>query len=237
MWPFSSRRPADQSLPAAGEDPLLGERVVPLRGPLTEGLARDVISKLLFLQYEHPREPIHVRIDSPGGPFFAGMAVVEAMRELTPPVRTEVVGSAHGAAVFVLAAGEPGRRAVGRGCPVSLIPDLPPATAGPADGRRLAEELARVVGREADEVAADVAAGRSFDPGEAVEYGLADLVRAAGFDPRWRTADALGLARGIYDDRAFDRLPILADALTDAGCDDEQMLAHCWVVDLVLGKE
>jgi hypothetical protein len=67
------------------------------------------------------------------------------------------------------------------------------------------------------------------------------------FDPRWRTSDAVGLARAIYDERAFDRLPILADALMDAGCDDEQVLAHCrsagphvrgcWVVDLVLGKE
>jgi hypothetical protein len=67
------------------------------------------------------------------------------------------------------------------------------------------------------------------------------------FDPVWRTSDVRGLARGIYDDRAFDRLPILADALIEAGCDDDVILGHCrgpgphvrgcWVVDLVLGKE
>jgi len=71
--------------------------------------------------------------------------------------------------------------------------------------------------------------------------------RPVAFDPRWRTVDAVGVARAIYDDRAFGRLPILADALMDAGCDDEHVLAHCrsrgphtrgcWVVDLVLGKE
>jgi hypothetical protein len=71
--------------------------------------------------------------------------------------------------------------------------------------------------------------------------------RPVAFDLRWRTADVLGLARGIYDERAFDRLPLLADALMDAGCDREDVLAHCrsdgphvrgcWVVDLVLGKE
>jgi hypothetical protein len=71
--------------------------------------------------------------------------------------------------------------------------------------------------------------------------------RPAPFEARWRSSDVVGLARGIYDDRAFDRLPILADALIDAGCDDEQILAHCrsdgphvrgcWVIDLVLGKE
>jgi hypothetical protein len=55
------------------------------------------------------------------------------------------------------------------------------------------------------------------------------------------------IAQGIYEERAFDRLPILHDALLDAGCDNEDMLTHCrsegphvrgcWVVDLILGKE
>jgi hypothetical protein len=55
------------------------------------------------------------------------------------------------------------------------------------------------------------------------------------------------LAQAIYEERAFDRLPILADALEDAGCANAELLAHlrgpgphvrgCWVVDLLLGKE
>jgi hypothetical protein len=54
------------------------------------------------------------------------------------------------------------------------------------------------------------------------------------------------LAEVIYEERAFDRLPILADALEDAGCTDDALLDHCrgpgphvrgcWVVDLILGK-
>jgi hypothetical protein len=69
--------------------------------------------------------------------------------------------------------------------------------------------------------------------------------RPGAFDPRWRTADVLGLALGIYEDRAFDRLPLLADALMDAGCTDAEVLGHCrseghvrgcWLIDLVLGK-
>ncbi len=66
------------------------------------------------------------------------------------------------------------------------------------------------------------------------------------FDPAWRTEAVVGPARGVYEDRAFDRLPVLADALEDAGCADAAVLAHCrgpgphvrgcWVVDLVLGK-
>jgi hypothetical protein len=71
--------------------------------------------------------------------------------------------------------------------------------------------------------------------------------RPVAFDPAWLTSDVLLLARGIYEDRAFDRMPILADALQDAGCDNDDVLNHCrdpkathvrgcWVVDLVLGK-
>ena len=63
----------------------------------------------------------------------------------------------------------------------------------------------------------------------------------------WRDGTIFKLAQAIYDDRAFDRLPVLADALEEAGCHDAHILAHCrgpgphvrgcWVVDLVLGKE
>lgn len=70
---------------------------------------------------------------------------------------------------------------------------------------------------------------------------------AIAFDPAWRTSDVLALAKGIYDDRAFDGMPILADALQEAGCNDPLVLAHCrntgishargcWVVDGVLEK-
>jgi hypothetical protein len=70
--------------------------------------------------------------------------------------------------------------------------------------------------------------------------------RPVTFAPAWRTETALALATGIYEDRAFDRLPILADALEEAGCDVADVLTHCrgpgphargcWVVDGVLGK-
>jgi hypothetical protein len=70
--------------------------------------------------------------------------------------------------------------------------------------------------------------------------------RSTAVDPRWLTSTVVALARGAYEDRAFERLPILADALEEAGCDHQGLLEHCrspgphvrgcWVVDLVLDK-
>ncbi|MBP3955503.1 hypothetical protein J8F10_09435 [Gemmata sp. G18] len=67
------------------------------------------------------------------------------------------------------------------------------------------------------------------------------------FSPEWRTSTVFALAAQIYESRDFSAMPILADALQDAGCDSADVLDHCrgpgphvrgcWVVDLVLGKE
>jgi hypothetical protein len=78
-------------------------------------------------------------------------------------------------------------------------------------------------------------------------YG--NQVTASSIQPARRKANGgrvLKIAWGIYDDRAFDRLPLLADALEGAGCTDVAILSHClapgehvrgcWVVDLLLGK-
>jgi hypothetical protein len=71
--------------------------------------------------------------------------------------------------------------------------------------------------------------------------------RSVSFSPEWRTATAVQLAGRMYDLREFGAMPILADALQDAGCETADVLDHCrdphgvhvrgcWVVDLVLGK-
>jgi hypothetical protein len=73
--------------------------------------------------------------------------------------------------------------------------------------------------------------------------------RPVTIDPSWLTwngSTVVKLADAIYEDRAFDRLPVLADALEEAGCSDQAILDHCrgpgphvrgcWVVDLMLGK-
>jgi len=73
--------------------------------------------------------------------------------------------------------------------------------------------------------------------------------RPVALDPAWRTwhdGTIVQLAQAIYEERAFDRLPILADALEEAGCTDAELLGHlrgigphsrgCWAVDAILGR-
>ena len=62
----------------------------------------------------------------------------------------------------------------------------------------------------------------------------------------WNDGTVRRLAAAIYEERAFARLPVLGDALEEAGCRDEGVLTHCrepgphvrgcWLVDLLLGK-
>jgi hypothetical protein len=75
-------------------------------------------------------------------------------------------------------------------------------------------------------------------------------MRPVTIDRTWLTWNAGAipkLAQAIYDERAFDRLPLLAPTLEQAGCADRDILEHCrgpgphvrgcWVVDLLLKKE
>jgi hypothetical protein len=74
--------------------------------------------------------------------------------------------------------------------------------------------------------------------------------RPATLDPAWLSWHnrlPVSMARQMYDSRDFADMPVLADALEEAGCRDADILGHCrfggdhvrgcWVVDLLLGKE
>jgi hypothetical protein len=78
--------------------------------------------------------------------------------------------------------------------------------------------------------------------------------RPATIKPACRTPTVASLARAAYEERQLPsghlesaRLAVLADALEDAGCTEESILAHlrspgphvrgCWAVDLILGRD
>src|SRR5262249_43615122 len=86
----------------------------------------------------------------------------------------------------------------------------------------------------------------------AVQCALLRCVVGNPFRPGFATAPPRtpmvdSLARAIYEGRRFEDLPVLADALEEAGCTNEEVLSHCrgtrihargcWPVDALLGKE
>ena len=90
--------------------------------------------------------------------------------------------------------------------------------------------------------------GPSVEHCDLVRCTFDNPFRPVVFSPAWRTDTAVAIARGMYEARDFGAMPILADALQDAGCDNDDVLTHCrdaaqvhvrgcWVVDLVLQKE
>jgi hypothetical protein len=112
--------------------------------------------------------------------------------------------------------------------------------------------------RTAANAIAGVAPGKPARSGYRAERGAqADLLRDLFGNPfrparlgptwlSWNGGTVPKLAQAIYNERAFDRLPVLADALEEAGCDDAHLLGHlrgavphalgCWALDLLLGK-
>jgi hypothetical protein len=74
--------------------------------------------------------------------------------------------------------------------------------------------------------------------------------RPAAADPAWLSwqgGTVRALAEAAYEDQAFEILPVLADALEEAGCADAEVLAHlrstgkhvrgCWALDLLLARD
>jgi hypothetical protein len=139
-------------------------------------------------------------------------------------------------------------------CGIDVLQDFRPPELPPRDARedafRDAVKAAEAAALTAFRAAHGLERGRALGAARRAQAALVrDLVgnpfRPVAFNPRWRTSDVVGLARSIYDDRAFERMPLLADALMDAGCGDEQVVRHCrepgphvrgcWVVDAILG--
>jgi hypothetical protein len=88
---------------------------------------------------------------------------------------------------------------------------------------------------------------RSRSESDLLREILGNPFRPITLDPSCLTPTVKQLAESIYQERAFDRLPVLADALEDAGCNQPDILSHlrgggehcrgCWAVDVVLGRD
>jgi hypothetical protein len=139
------------------------------------------------------------------------------------------------------------------------VPEELAAAAGGARQAADEAERARVPGWNAARAAALTAegawaaaervAGMAAYDADLLRHVFGNPFRPLPVEPGWLARDGGAvrkLAQGLYDEGAFDHLPVLADALEEAGCTEAKLLGHlrgggphvrgCWAVDRVLGK-
>ena len=166
---------------------LLRERIVFLGTALDESVANLLIAQLLHLEGEDMDRPVNLYINSPGGDMTALFAVYDAMEFMGPPVHTVCVGQACSAAAVLLAAGEPGHRAVLPNARVLIhqphggaqgqSTDMEIAVREMVEMRdRMIDILTTRTGQPRERIVADIDRDYILRGDEAVAYGLVDDV-------------------------------------------------------------
>ena len=169
------------------EQSLYKARKIFLWSDVNDESAKAVVTRLLSLDTEDPKEEIVLYINSPGGSGSDGMAIYDAMQAISAPVSTVCMGMAMSMGSFLLAAGEPGRRFAWPHARIMihqpLIMGTITGTATDLDIRaketiRLRGELnelyAQHTGQDVDKIEADTDRDFFMSAEEAKEYGLLD---------------------------------------------------------------
>ena len=165
-------------------DRLLARRIVVLTGPLGRDEAGDAVARLMLLDADAD-EPIQLHLTCPDGDLDAALVLAETVDLLRAPVTAILRGTVGGPALAVVAAAdhvqahdhcvlvlrEPRSTATGRADELAAAADQHARQVSDLCGR-----IATATGRDPQEVASDLRAGRVLDASQAVEYGLVDEV-------------------------------------------------------------
>ena len=166
---------------------LLRERIIFLGGPIEDYTANLIIAQFLFLESEDPKKEIRLYINSPGGVTTAGLAIIDTMRHVKPPISTVCVGMAASMASIILAAGEKGKRYALPNAEVMIHQPWGGAQGQATDIEitarhilatrdRLNKILANTTGQPLEKVAQDVERDYFMGAEEALKYGIIDEI-------------------------------------------------------------
>ncbi len=173
------------SLPGWLEERLFDQRIVMVRGPLTQQTATGIAAALLTLDAAGP-EPVQLHVASSGGELSAAHAVIDVIDAMAAPVHAVVTSEAGGAVLAVLAAAQ--QRSAYRHARFRLAEPRAAGVTGTADevaaaaGQHLREleevvlRLVEVTGQTRSRIEDDLSSGRILSAGEARDYGLVDTV-------------------------------------------------------------
>lgn len=170
---------------------LLRERIVFVNGPIDDDLAAIVCAQMLFLEAEHPKKPLTLYINSPGGVVTSGLAIYDTMQHVRCPVATLCLGLAASMGSFLLMAGAPGMRAMLPNATVMLHQPSGNFRGQASDIERHAADIVRMrerlvrlharhCGQPAELVARTLDRDHFMNAEEALAWGLVDHI----YEPR-----------------------------------------------------
>ncbi|XWX05225.1 ATP-dependent Clp protease proteolytic subunit [Aggregatilineales bacterium SYSU G02658] len=166
---------------------LLKERIVFVGTGINDQVANLVVAQLLFLDREDPDRRIQMYINSPGGQVYSGLAMYDAMQQISAPVSTVAVGLAASFGTVLLTGGRKGMRYA---LPHSTIHMHQPLSGAQGqitemliavnEGIRLKTLLnnifVRHTGQDLATIERDLERDVYKSAQEAVEYGLVDAI-------------------------------------------------------------
>ncbi len=164
----------------------LDKRQVFLWGGVDDKSAKDIVSKLLYLEMEAPGEPITFFINSPGGSVTAGLSILDTMAMISSPVSTVCMGLAASMGSILLSAGEKGKRFIyphgevmihqpSIGYLQGVVADLEITAKQMSKTKEIAAQiLADNCGKDLETVQADFDRDYWMDADESIEYGIVD---------------------------------------------------------------
>lgn len=166
---------------------LLKDRIIFLQGQVDDQMANLIVAQMLFLQFDDPKQDIHIYINSPGGSVTAGLAIYDTMQFVSCGVATYCIGQAASMGAVLLAAGTKGKRSCLPSARVMIHQPMAGSEGTATElllhtkefGRlkkRLNEILFKHTGRPLDEIERDTDRDKFMSAQDAVEYGLVDKV-------------------------------------------------------------
>jgi ATP-dependent Clp protease protease subunit len=166
---------------------LLKDRIIFLQGQVDDHMANIIVAQMLFLQFDDPKNDIHIYINSPGGSVTAGLAIYDTMQFVSCPVSTYCIGQAASMGAVLLTAGTKGKRFCLPSARVMIHQPMAGSEGTATElllhtkefGRlkkRLNEILMKHTGRTIDAIEKDTDRDKFMSAEEAVEYGIVDKV-------------------------------------------------------------
>lgn len=166
---------------------LLKERIVLMGTPINDQIANLIVAQLLYLNGQDPERQINMYINSPGGVVYAGMAIYDAMQQISAPVSTVALGLTASFGTVLLTAGENGLRYSLPNATIHMHQPLGGSQGQASDiviqaneimrlKERLIEIFVQHTGQEREVIERDQDRDIYFSAYQAVQYGLIDTV-------------------------------------------------------------